>query len=148
MNIRYIPAQEVDIDVIYTLCKENIERYETDPIPMEKVLPWCRRKIENQFADYRAILADDEKAGYFHLSLCEDGRLELDDLYLLPDYRGKGIGTEVLRYAVAQAKAQNTKVFLYVFRKNEGAVRLYQREGFVQTDTAGGSRLILEHPCK
>ena len=38
MNLRYESAQEVDIETIYTFCKELIEQYETDPIDLEQVL--------------------------------------------------------------------------------------------------------------
>ena len=148
MDITYSSAQEVDVEQIYTFCKDTIEQYETDPIPMEQVLAWCHRKIERQLEDYRVILADGEKAGYVHLSEEADGRLELDDLYLFPEFRGKGIGSNVLRQAIEQANQKQKILFLYVFRENEGAIRLYERNGFAITAKAGNSRWIMEWRAK
>lgn len=148
MDITYSSAQEVDVEQIYTFCKDTIEQYETDPIPMEQVLAWCHRKIESQLEDYRVILADGEKAGYVHLSEEADGRLELDDLYLFPEFRGKGIGSNVLRQAIEQANQKQKILFLYVFRENEGAIRLYKRNGFAITAKAGNSRWIMEWRAK
>lgn len=148
LNITCSPAQEVDIEIIYTFCKELVEQYETDPIPMEKVLAWIHRKIENQLADYIMLFVDGKKAGCFHLSEDPDGRWELDDFYLFPEFRAKGVGTAVLRQITEEADKEQKTLFLYVFRKNEGAVRLYERLGFEIKDKAGNSRWIMERKVK
>lgn len=64
-------------------------------------------------------------------------RLEEDDSYyicgmaLLPGYRGRGIGTELLALAEAQARARGYgKLSLIVFEQNAGAKRLYERSGY------------------
>lgn len=148
MNLSYIPAQEVDVDVIYTFCKELIAAFETDPIDMEKVLPWCKRKISGQIAEYQRILKDGEVAGYFHLSPLEDASLELDDFYLHEGFRGQGIGSAMLKELCASADEQEKTLLLYVFKKNEGAVRLYERHGFEICDQAGNSRWIMKRQPK
>lgn len=148
MKISYSPALEVDVDVIFTFCSQLIADFETDPIDLDKVLPWCKRKISSQLTEYQRILKDGELVGYFHLSLMEDGSLELDDFYLLEDYRGQGIGSAVLRELCASADEQNKQLVLYVFKKNEAAVRLYERCDFVITDKAGNSRWIMTRQPK
>ena len=65
---------------------------------------------------------------------------ELDDLYVLPTFRGKGIGTEILSYCISQ---MNTPIFLYVFRKNTGAIKLYERMGFLMAEEVDDTRLIM-----
>lgn len=54
----------------------------------------------------------------------------ISDLYVLPSQQRKGYGTYLLRYAVIQC--DNTPS-LWVLNTNEGARRLYQREGFYPT---------------
>lgn len=45
MTISYSPAQPEDIDPIYLLCKELIQKYERlDTIDYPKVLQWVRQK--------------------------------------------------------------------------------------------------------
>ena len=148
MKISYAPAQEVDIETIYTFCKELIAAYETDPIDMEKVLPWCRRKIEASLGEYRRILKDGQAAGYIHICPPENGVVELDDFYLREDFRGQGIGSAVLTELCAEADDKSRTLLLYCFKENERALRLYERHGFAVTDTAGGSRFIMERKAK
>ena len=72
--------------------------------------------------------------------------MELDDFYILEDFRGKGIGSAVLRQQVEQADQKSLDLRLYVFKKNEAAVRLYQRFGFHIVEEAGNSRWIMLRP--
>merc|ERR1711904_345686 len=49
-----------------------------------------------------------------------------------PDATGKGIGSRLLRWADAFAKSQGaTVITLDVMKKNAGAVKLYERKGYV-----------------
>ena len=148
MKISYSSAQSVDILLIYTFCKDLIAAYETDSIDMEKVLPWCRRKIEASLSEYHRILKDGETAGYIHICPPEGNTVELDDFYLHEPFRGQGIGSAVLRGLCADADAKGQNLLLYCFRKNEGALRLYERFGFAVIDTAGGSRFIMERKSR
>ncbi|MEU8924846.1 GNAT family N-acetyltransferase [Kitasatospora sp. NPDC048545] len=65
-----------------------------------------------------------------------DGTL-LDHLYLRPDVRRRGIGTQLLE-AVKSASPQ--ELSLHVFQKNTEARAFYERHGFVVVDTDDGSR--------
>ena len=95
-------------------------------------------------ADYRKIFCDGCHAGYV-ATHDEGDRLEIDDLYLAPAFQGKGIGTAVLRQMVAQAMQENKIPYLYVFIRNEGAVRLYHRLGFAVVQEIPNSRYIMEY---
>ena len=61
---------------------------------------------------------------------CEYGRIckWIEDLYVLPDHRGRGIGGAFLDY-VAE-KYPDALLRLEVEEENEGAVALYRRHGF------------------
>ena len=128
-NLTYIAAEPKDIPIIYALAKDLIDRYEdVSAIPYENVLNWTLDKITENIAMYKCIVADGIKVGYFHLD-SYGVEAELDDLYILPNYRGRGIGTTVIKYCMQLAKKP---IFLYVFCKNTGAIRLYERMGFVK----------------
>lgn len=142
MQICYSPIAPEDVENILAMQKELIERYEDlDTIDCQKVFAWCRRKIEAQMGDYRRILADGELAGFYALHRENGGEWELDDLYLYPAFQGRGIGTAVLQKVIADTAPDG--LFLYVFIKNTGAVRLYERMGFVLSEQVGSTRLIL-----
>ena len=52
-------------------------------------------------------------------------------LALLPRFRGRGAGTKMLSIAREQAHQRGFGTLsLLVFEQNEGAVRLYERNGF------------------
>jgi ribosomal protein S18 acetylase RimI-like enzyme len=69
--------------------------------------------------------------------------LYISGLALEPDYRGRGLGTRFLEIACERARDVGLKqLSLIVFEANEGALRLYKREGFTERDR----RKIVPHP--
>ena len=65
------------------------------------------------------------------------GSLYICALALFPKFRGRGLGTEMLSIASKQARERGfDKLSLLVFEQNEGAVRLYERNGFEVVDRA------------
>ena len=140
MELSYEPARKEDAETLFEFNRELIERYE-DPgsIDLQEVLAWVRRKLEKRLGEYVRVTADGRLAGYYRLCL-DGGEAELDDLYILPEYRGLGIGTAVVGKCCADA---GRPVKLYVFVKNEKAVSLYRRLGFEVTEKVGETRYIM-----
>ena len=71
------------------------------------------------------------------------GSLYIAGIALLPEHRGRGIGTMMI--AAARRKAHRTgagELSLLCFESNPGARRLYEREGFRVVD----HRPIVPHP--
>lgn len=141
MELKYERASGADVEAIFALSKALIDQYEdVASIDYDKVLQWVRRKTDAQIGEYQRVLMDGDLAGYVHFH--PDGeRMELDDLYILPEYRGRGIGTAVVEKCCAETEKP---VYLYVFRRNEGAVRLYRRLGFEIVQEVGSSRYIMQ----
>ena len=146
MELTYQKATEEDIEPIFQLCQKLIRDYE-DPqtIDFEKVFRWVRRKIEASIDEYTAIFADGRKSGYYHFFRNEDQKMELDDLYVFPEFQSRGIGSEVVKRC---CRSVREPVMLYVFVKNVGAVALYKRLGFAVTETLGATRYIMEFQQK
>ena len=141
MNITCQKATETDIGPIFELCRRMIHDYEDlESIDYPKVMQWVRQKIETSIGEYTAIYADGQKAGYYHFFQNEDGMFEIDDLYIFPAYQNQGIGSGVVKKCCASV---NGTVMLYVFIKNQRAVSLYQRLGFVICETIHSSRYIM-----
>lgn len=63
-------------------------------------------------------------------------RAFLYDIMVDPQRRGQGLGTQLLRAAAAVARDHGRTILaLNVFGNNDGARRLYERVGFVTTET-------------
>ena len=139
MQLTYEPARAEDGPVIFGFAKELIERYETDQdLDLEMALGWTKRKIEKRIDEYTRVLCDGEVAGYYRFAPDGD-KMELDDLYVLPEYRSRGVGTAVLRRCLAQGKP----IYFYVFTGNARAVALYEREGFRKVEDVSPTRMIM-----
>jgi GNAT superfamily N-acetyltransferase len=89
------------------------------------------------FADgsFSVVLVDGEPAGRLIVARREDV-LKVVDIALLPEYRGHGLGTRLLRPLLDDAAARGTDVEVYVERFNP-ALRLYDRLGFVPAEDTG-----------
>ena len=140
MELSFEKAAPADAERICSLCKELIDRYEDlTRIDYNKVLGWVRRKIENNIGEYTCVLWNGEKVGYYRFQPNEE-RMELDDLYVFETFQNRGIGTEILKKCIRET---GKPIFLYVFRKNIGAIALYERMGFRVTETVDASRFIM-----
>ena len=68
--------------------------------------------------------------------------LFISELCILPEARGKGLGSQFLKFAAQSAMDRGLpRLSLRVFSGNSGAVRLYQRSGFEVLD----DRSIVPH---
>jgi ribosomal protein S18 acetylase RimI-like enzyme len=65
------------------------------------------------------------------------GLVEFEEVCVLKEYRGKGIGSLLIEYAIWSVKdyfkkigIEPRKIFLFVGKNNEGARTFYERHGF------------------
>jgi ribosomal protein S18 acetylase RimI-like enzyme len=139
MELAFAPLDNGDEEVIFSLSRDLILTYE-DPrdIDLDKALQWTRRKIHARKDEYRRIILDGDIAGYFRL-FSREGILELDDLYILKEFRRRGLADGVVRHCIAQGKPLE----LYVFKENHAAMALYRKHGFTLLRTEGNTRSIL-----
>ena len=64
------------------------------------------------------------------------GEHDLEHLYVEPSAQGRGIGARLLAHAKAR---RPDGLELWVFQRNEGARRFYERAGFVLVFTTDGA---------
>lgn len=137
MVLTYEAATDADIPVIFAQAKALVDAYEDrSAIDYDRVMAWMERKITKLIANYTRVCRDGEICAYYHLA--QDG--ELDDFYVLPDFRGQGIGSAILTNCIREEKAP---LWLYVFTENRRAMALYQRFGFRVQETVGTTRAIM-----
>ncbi len=84
----------------------------------------------NPFGRRIEYFIDEESVGYLEYSLIYD-RMEIDNIKVLEEYRGQGIGTKLMAYLVSLAidyKVDN--ITLEVRVSNDIARNLYKKFGF------------------
>ncbi len=94
-------------------------------------------------ASFDVVLVDGERAGRLYLNR-GDSEIRIVDIALLPEHRGNGIGSALLRDLLAEADAAGKRVTIHVERLNP-ALRLYERLGFSVAEDKG-VYLFLERP--
>jgi GNAT superfamily N-acetyltransferase len=105
---------------------------------------FCRMQFDAQSAHYRKHYADAsfdiiERDGVAagRLLVWRSGKeILIVDIALLPEHRGAGIGTKLLRELQDEAKAAGKPLTIHVERYNP-ALRLYERLGFTQIEDKG-----------
>ena len=139
------PAKPDDRAQIYHLKAQSVRPY------VEKIWGWDEVYQQQDFArDFQAIErfqvieVGGNFAGFLQASFL-DPYYEIQELHLLPAYRGKGIGSQILRQLQETCTAREQTIRIGCFRENQRAKALYEKLGFVETSETD-THFILEYP--
>jgi len=96
------------------------------------------KELLNTGTQFFFLKKDDKILGYFKINEHEaqtdfktKDTLELERIYVVPEFQGNGYGKIILDETIKIAKTKGkTKVWLGVWRRNPNAVRFYERNGF------------------
>jgi len=86
-------------------------------------------KLDHPQAERKIVVVENEPVGRLIIDASGSG-IEVLDVALLPQFRGNGLGTSVMRGVMTQADHLGRAIRLHV-EKQSRAVRLYERMGFV-----------------
>jgi GNAT superfamily N-acetyltransferase len=92
--------------------------------------------------DFRIITMVGRDAGVIALERQTDC-LRLHQLFVLPEYQGRGIGSQCVQGVMEEARALSLPIRLQVLKVNARAMAFYLRLGFVQTDSTC-SHVVME----
>ena len=92
--------------------------------------------------DFRIIESNGQPVGRLYLHRTPE-EIRVVDISLLPDRRGRGIGTKLLQGVLEEAAASNRRVTIHVEHFNP-AKHLYERLGFQQVETNGVYDLMIK----
>ena len=80
-------------------------------------------------AEHHIVIADEQPVGHIIFNRADKEILTID-LALLPEYRGLGIGSALLKNVLAEGAQSGKPVVLHVLKQNVRAISLYERLGF------------------
>lgn len=132
-GLRIRKARAGDSEFVFTTKKEAFRDY------VERVSGWdeChQRELHNtRFAkhDFHIIRFHGIDVGFFATSSTSEA-VKLHQLFILPEYQGKGIGSACMTRIVNEANLAQKPVMLQVLKINTRAVAFYQRLGFTIAD--------------
>lgn len=127
---KFRPYDEKDYDFVYEVKKIGYQKYVE-----EYYGGWNDEQQHEMFKDFlktrkdkiQIIVVGGNAAGFIDGGTIDDETYEQGNICLLPEFRGKGIGSQILQKVIDENKGKNIK--LRVFKSNP-AIRLYQRFGF------------------
>lgn len=121
----------------------NMKAYLQNGFSIEKLT----QEIQNENSEFYFAELDQQHIGYLKINYGKaqtefknEDSLEIERIYVLKEYHGKGIGQELFNYALKRAKNREVKyVWLGVWEHNPRAISFYEKNGLEVFD---------QHPFK
>lgn len=97
-----------------------------------------RRELSDSNTEFFFVYSGEELAGYMKLNeapsqsdVNDKTSLEIERIYVLSKYQGKGLGALLMDKAISIAKERGKEyIWLGVWEKNEKALAFYKKHGF------------------
>jgi len=143
--IQLRPEEEKDaafIEAVYRTTRENelnftnwSEYQKRAFISMQSTAQLTEYKTKFPGARFQIIIYNNKNAGRFY-TWENETEIRLLDITMLPQFRGKGIGTDLLRRLMQRSNKVQKKISLPVDASNP-ALKLYLRLGFIHIKNYG-----------
>ena len=123
--------------------QEAIDTYLGEAFTTEKL----STELMTNGSEFYFIYADEELAGYLKINYApaqsdinDPDSMEIERIYVKKEFKGKGLGKQLMNYAVKLAEEGSKKyLWLGVWERNRQAIEFYKYSGFIKTG---------EHPFK
>ena len=146
-NIDIRPMQSENLELLHAICCDaysqnfahhweegGLESYLGDVFGIEKL----RTELLNNGIRYYVAFVEEQPVAFMKLNLASnlpglatDEGIELDKVYILPAFKGKGIGKALLDKAIEMAQSNKKRiVWLCVIDTNTEAISFYKKIGF------------------
>jgi len=97
-----------------------------------------RDELSNSDSAFYFLYADEKLAGYLKLNeykaqtdICDPQSLEIERIYLIKEFQGKGLGSLLIKKAVDVANIRKKSyIWLGVWERNHKAILFYKKHGF------------------
>lgn len=149
-----LPASENDLPALAGLAGNIWRQHYPGIITHEQIeymlgqmyaLETLRKELHEKQVRFVRLLVNGRFVGFAAFGpVAGPGVFKLHKCYLLPEYHGKGLGSQLLQYCIREAvRAGASRLLLAVNKRNVKAVAAYQRNGFsvvesVTTDFGAG----------
>ena len=128
MDVELVPYSG-EVDVASFLIKKFWEEHNNYIQTLDESLEDLREWTKEGHRLY-LISKNDDYIGFVHLGSrgCEIDWLE--DIFVLPEFQGQGIGSHVIMLVEEIVKKYSESLYIEAAARNDKAIRLYQRIGY------------------
>ncbi|MFC7328819.1 GNAT family N-acetyltransferase [Marinactinospora rubrisoli] len=124
-----------DWDALHTLLRldhEEEDRAEGRPPRDEEYTRQCvlAHRIRSAHVNYWLAWVDGDPCGFFSSWPRPEAMAVVEDLYVRPDRRGRGVASQLLRHAVADARSAGAGPVLIRAEVDDWPKHFYRRHGF------------------
>ena len=124
------PYKEEYYDFVYEVKKNAYQKYVEEcwgSWKEEEQKEYFKKFINAYQNSSYIIKVGNKPIGFYNDSELEDGSYEIGNICIIPEYRGKGIGTSILKEKLEEHKNQTIRI---QFFKQNPVGELYKRLGF------------------
>jgi ribosomal protein S18 acetylase RimI-like enzyme len=119
-----------------TNVEENVNEYISTAFSTDKLAA----EINDPFSEFYFAELHNNTIGYIKLNsgrsqteLQDENALEIERIYVVPEFQGKQVGQLLFEHAVARAREKNADyVWLGVWEQNYKAINFYTKHGFAE----------------
>jgi N-acetylglutamate synthase-like GNAT family acetyltransferase len=150
MNITFTPVSDDNIEIAVAAYGSTRElELAVVPWAAEQKMAFIKMQFNAQKMDYQArfpnaehsiIEVDGQPAGRIYMARLADS-LRILDITILPEKRNTGIGTQIIKDLMTEAKASGKAVRIYVESFNP-SLHLFERLGFAPVEELGAHLLM------
>ena len=129
-EIRLVPYTDECYDFVYEVKKNAYKKYveecwgKWDDIDQKNRF---KVSMEKTFDRTYIIMFNDEKIGFYQGQLVNERTYYIENICIIPEYQGKGIGTEILKSVLNEYSDKNIEIQYF---KQNPVGNLYKKLGF------------------
>lgn len=104
-----------------------------------KVIKYMEQDVQDSIKDTKMIMHGKETIGMLTTCMLNSGSWYIGEIYIIPEYRNKGIGSALIDEEIKH----HDKIKLQVAQSNSKAIKLYKSYGFEITETNDKAKMYV-----
>ena len=129
-NVKLIPYSDEDYEFVYEVKKNAYKKYveqcwgKWDDIDQKNRF---KESMEKTFDRTYIIMFNDERIGFYQGQVVNERTYYIENICIIPEYQGKGIGREILKSVINEYSDKNIEIQYF---KQNPVGNLYKKLGF------------------
>ena len=145
MQLHYESANKDDFDFLKRIQINYVLRNE-DPIVVDlnQILQRIEMNLKSNIETYNKVFLDNVVVGYYRMVENYDFSYDLSFLYVLKEYRNKGIGKEIL---MCLKQEVDDPIQVNIFMKDSELYDFLENQDFYIKRIISKTRILLQYDC-